>query len=251
MKAFLENFAAVVGAFTVLIFSMSWAHEYGYFWSVGRQFQTFLTTTDYLTNSALWMPVALFYVYNNMDWWRFGEDGPPKWDWKKKSAWIWLGLGTLLFLGWTISARWPLPFLSVITTFTWVSIVWSYLWQGYAKRFTLEEPFQGVLTQAIRFGPLFLIGMFLYGSVDANDDLTRTTDPYLFTFKGEPAPKLEIFLRNFDKGALVRDAVSQRVEFRKWDEVSSISLAVATPTRTPWCWITGSLCGAASQAIIP
>jgi hypothetical protein len=116
---------------------------------------------------------------------------------------------------------------------------------------TVEEPFQGVLTQAIRFGPLFLIGMFLYGSVDANDDLTRTNDPYLFTFKGEPAPKLEIFLRNFDRGALVRDAVSQRVEFRKWDEISSISLVVATPTRTPWCWATGWLCGAAPQAIIP
>jgi hypothetical protein len=98
--------------------------------------------------------------------------------------------------------------------------------QGYAKRLTVEEPFQGVLTQVIRFGPLFLIGMFLYGSVDANDDLTRTNDPYLFTFKGEAAPKLEIFLRNFDKGALVRDAVSQRVEFRKWDEISSISTEV-------------------------
>lgn len=244
VKAFLENFAAVVGAFTVAVFSMSWAHEYGYFWSVGRQFQTFLTTTDYLTNSALWMPVALFYVYNYIDWWRFGEEGPPKWDWKKRSTYVWLVLGILIFISWSLSVTWPLPFFSVLLTLTWVSILWSYFWRGYANRISVDEPFQGPLKQTIRFGPVFLVGMFLYGSVDANADLTRTDNPYLFTFKSQTAPKLEIFLRNFDKGALVRDAVSHTIEFHKWDEVMSISLVESKQSRTPWCWITGLMCNA-------
>ena len=249
MKAFLENFAAVVGAFTVAILAMSWAHEYGYFWSVGRKFQTFLTTSDYLTNDALWLPVGIFYVYNNIDWWRFGTEGPPPIDWKKKGAWVWLGLGLLLFLAWLISARWPLPFLSLLTTLTWTSLVWSYLWKLYADKITAEEPFSTPLREAVRLGPVLLVGMFLYGSVDANADLTRTDDPYLFKFKDQAEPKLEIFLRNFDKGALVRDAVTDRVEFHKWDEISSMSIAATTQSRTPWCWATGWLCNAPTPIV--
>jgi hypothetical protein len=239
MKAFLENFAAVVGAFTVAILSMSWMHEYGYFWSVGRQFQTFLTTTDYLTNGALWFPVALFGAYNFVDWWRLTEDGPPKWDWKKRSAWIWLASGTLVFAIWLSNLTWPLAFISLITAFLVVSMIWSYIWRGWADKITVEEPFKTPLRQAVRLAPPLLIAMFMYGSVDANNDLTRTDNPYLFTFKNDVPPRLEIFLRNFDRGVLVRDVVDKRIQFRKWDDIQAVSIPAAVPTRTLLCWISG------------
>jgi hypothetical protein len=59
MKAFLEHFAAILGAVTAAILAMSWSHEYGYFSTIGRQFQTFLTTGDYITNGSLWLPLHL------------------------------------------------------------------------------------------------------------------------------------------------------------------------------------------------
>jgi len=242
VKAFLDNFAAVIGAFTIAIFAMSWAHEYGYFWSIGRQFQTFLTTTDYLTNDALWLPIAVFTVYNNIDWWRFAPQGPPKMNWKSKGTWIWLVVGVGLFIGWLTLVTWPLPFLALITTLLWVSIIWSHMWRGYANKITAEEPFKTPFIEAMRLGPVFLIGMFLYGSVDANKDLTRIDNPYLFKFKNQDAPKLELFLRNFDKGVLIRDAVSNRIQFYRWENIDWISAVAATPTRTPWCWVTGLMC---------
>ena len=54
MKAFLEHFAAILGALTIALLMMSITHEYGYFTLVGRHFQTLLTTTDYLANGVLW-----------------------------------------------------------------------------------------------------------------------------------------------------------------------------------------------------
>src|SRR5437773_8979157 len=98
MKAFLEHFAAVVGVVTAAILAMSLCHEYGYFWSIGPQFQTLLTTSDYFANSVLWLPLALFAAYNWIDWWRLKDVTAQPIDWRKKSTWIW-SPALVLFLG--------------------------------------------------------------------------------------------------------------------------------------------------------
>src|SRR6266436_6198252 len=74
MKALLENIAAILGTVTAAVLTMSWAHEYGYFASVGRQFQTFLTTSDYLTNGVLWLPLAILFIFTNVSWKSLGPD---------------------------------------------------------------------------------------------------------------------------------------------------------------------------------
>ncbi|WP_315741030.1 hypothetical protein [Bradyrhizobium sp. SZCCHNR1093] len=252
MKDFLEHFAAVVASIGVFIFAMSWVHEYGYFWSVGRQFQAFLSTTDYITNSALWMPAALFFVYAYTDWtWFKRKETSSKTNWKAWSTWVGFFFVALYALSWLNAAKWPLNYFAAMNTFVAVLFIWSKIWTVYANMIVFEEPFKGPLTETIKVGPVVLIGMFLYGSVDANFDLTRLDDPYLFTFKGQPTPKLEVFLRSFDRGALVRDAVSNRIEFHRWDEITSISVAAAKQTRSPLCWITGLLCEQTPLAIEP
>jgi hypothetical protein len=63
VKAFLDNFTAGLGAATVVLLLMSITHEYGYFWAVGRHFQTFLSTSDYFSNAVLWLPaMVVFYT---------------------------------------------------------------------------------------------------------------------------------------------------------------------------------------------
>jgi len=68
MKAFLDHFAAVLGAVTVALLLMSVSHEYGYFWAVGRHFQTFLATSDYFSNAVLWLPAMMLALYGFLDW---------------------------------------------------------------------------------------------------------------------------------------------------------------------------------------
>jgi hypothetical protein len=114
VKAFLEHFAAIVGSVTVVILAMSLSHEYGYFWSIGRQFQTFLITTDYLSNGVLWLPLALFSVINWFDWLRLKEEPLPKLDWKTKGTWIWAAAGVVIF-GYTFATfTWPIGFFNAV-----------------------------------------------------------------------------------------------------------------------------------------
>jgi hypothetical protein len=69
MKAFLDNFAAILGAVTVSLLLLSVTHEYGYFWIVGSRFQTFLTTSDYFSNAILWLPwlPVVLLAYADLD----------------------------------------------------------------------------------------------------------------------------------------------------------------------------------------
>jgi hypothetical protein len=254
VKAFLENFAAIVGVFTLSLLAMSWAHEYGYFWSIGRQFQTFLSTTDYLTNDVLWLPLTLFSLYGLIDWWRLKEDAPPTldWmrDWKRKSTWLWIAGGLLTLIGWVIGVTWPISYLSLGTAVLWVTIIWSYAWRRYLPG-NVEAPWDAILRQTIRLGPPFLIGMFLYGSVDANRDLTRTDEAYVFQFKGQQDKRLRIFLRTFDKGLLTRNPIDNTLEFYKWDDVASISRINPGVSRPLACWVTGWMCGSQPPVVIP
>ena len=85
--------------------------------------------------------------------------------------------------------------------------------------------------------------MYLYGSVNAADDLTRTDSVYLFRFKDEKThPQLYVFLRNFEHGVLARDAVEKRVVFLKWDDIKEVSVTAPEKTNSLGCWLFGLLC---------
>ena len=88
MKAFLDHFAAILGALTVTLLALSISHEYGYFLLIGRNFQTLLTTSDYLANSVLWLPLALMFVFG-MEWEKLNYKAPEtKRNWKNWKTWI-------------------------------------------------------------------------------------------------------------------------------------------------------------------
>lgn len=242
MKAFLENFAAIVGAVTVAILAMSVSHEYGYFWSVGRQFQSFLTTTGYLSNGVLWLPFAVFFVFNQTEWWRLKEEGPPKVNWKNWSDRIWATIGVLIFAVAASLLTWPLEFYNFLIIVIFVGIIWSHLWRRFLPKTDVEEPFKFIMTQLVRLGVPVVLGMFFIGSVDAHIDLARLDQPYGVHFKTEDGVQLRIFLRNFDKGVLLRNVIDNSVEFRKWDDVVSISKRIPNTSGPAVCWLFGCNC---------
>jgi hypothetical protein len=139
VKAFLENFAAILGAATVTLLLMSICHEYGYFWSIGSRFQTFLTTTDYLANGVLWLPLALLFLYNWGDWWRFRQQEKPKKDWKKWTTWLGAVFGVITTLNVIALFSWPLQFWIAINAMVVVVVIWSTVWESYVPKIQLEE----------------------------------------------------------------------------------------------------------------
>jgi hypothetical protein len=244
MKALLENIAAMLAAASAAILAMSWSHEYGYFSTIGRQFQTFLTTGDYITNGALWLPLAVLFIYQGVSWGSLAVD--PKET--KVTTNRWLGrIIWVLYFAWVAFIvaviTWPVDYSGAAVVLGFVVLFWSKNWRTVYAKFSLEEPVQLVVRELVRLGPPILIGMYLYGSVNAADDLTRTDNVYLFKFRDEKAhPQLYVFLRNFERGVLARDAVEKRVVFLKWDDIKEVSLTAAEKTNSLGCWLLGLGC---------
>jgi hypothetical protein len=242
VKTFLENFAAILGTITVVMLVMSVSHEYGYFWSIGRPFQTFLTTTDYLANGVLWLPLALIFMYLTIQWKDLKTGLPETPNLTKWQRRLVNGLFPVFALYFLAAATWPVD-LPVGTILIFIGVV---IWERTSRRFgnsvTLEDPFQLIARPTIRFGPPIILAMFIYGSVDAHTDLNRADDQYAFQFKSDATPKQRIFLRNFDKGVLVRDAAEKKIEFYKWDDIANISRAAPSLTESFLCRRFGATC---------
>src|SRR5882757_9268597 len=77
MKEFLDHFAAVLGAATIALLLFAVCHEYGYFWVIGSQFQTFVSTTDYFSNASQWIVAVLFALATWVNWFGIFDEDPP------------------------------------------------------------------------------------------------------------------------------------------------------------------------------
>jgi hypothetical protein len=223
MKAFLDHFAAILGALTLALLLTSIVHEYGYFWMIGRNFQTLLATSDYLTNAVLWLPWVLFVVLGNL---RGFYSKPPKWwtvgDWRGWKAKLALTLAILLLVWNVVLSEWP-PNAMVILYFVMVIAAW---WSRVYTRFYwpvdgLDE-INSIYRKVLLVGPPFLLAVFFFGWMQGGIDVESTSDPYLVKFKDREHAEPRILLRSFDRGLLMRNAVSNRVEFHKWDEVVTL-----------------------------
>jgi hypothetical protein len=251
VKAFLEHFAAILGAATAALLAMSWTHEYGYFSTIGRQFQTFLTPADYVANGALWLPLAILFIQQTVQWSSLAvepaDKGPKLTGWKNIVAWtIWL-----LWVAFIVSTvTWPIDYSQASVIMGFIVLFWGSYWKKFYSRVSLDESFQLIARELIRLGPIILVGMYIYGSVNAADDLTRTNNVYLFKFKDEKVPPhLYIFLRNFDRGVLARDAVEKRILFLKWDDLKEVSSTTPEKTNSLSCWVFGFQCSDRYKAI--
>lgn len=235
MKAFLENFAAILGTATVILLTLSVSHEYGYFWTIGRQFQTFLTATDYIANGVLWLPLGLFCMYSAIAW-----DVLPANDKSGEKAstrllivYIAVVAGTFVVLLATVS--WPPSYFSAILLMLFFVFIWAAAWRKVYAKIRLDASVQTVAQDVLRLGVPVVVWMFLWGAINARDDLASTAYPYIFQFKGEKNDQLRMFLRNFDKGALLRNVANNRIEFHKWDDIVAVSQIETQQTETLIC----------------
>lgn len=233
MKTFLDNFAAVLGAVTITLLLMSVTHEYGYFWAIGRQFQTFVSTTDYFGNAVLWLPWMAIILYGWLDWGvLFGQKVFRPLTFKKKGDVIFIVsvfvmiIGSLFYFGQLLPYVWASPLL--------------FLWLMYGANIlpfanTDVEIFVFV-RRALLIAPAVMITLLAWGYMDGDADLVKIRDPYRIEFKGGRAT-IRVILRSLDKGLLVRDVVTDRIEFLRWDEITNVSrlgLREKTPLSCRW-----------------
>jgi hypothetical protein len=256
MKAFFEHFAAVLGALTLTLLMMSVAHEYGYFTVIGRSFQPLLTTSDYFANAVLWLPAALVFVlslqlqkmYDAPDQ-KDENEAPDQKDEKeirmgwKISAWLAVALMGGFFILVILTSTWPPSTISAMFFMIVVIGVWGNLWSRFYRRLdALGDDLNALYRGVVKFGPPFFIAVFLWGVAEASQDVERTNDPYMVIFKGRNDRELRLVLRIFERGLLMRNAVANRIEFHKWEEVIALEKVADTRSETLICNLTGFSC---------
>jgi hypothetical protein len=213
-------------------------HELGYFWLIGYEFQALLTTTDYLMNAIFWLPFALAFAYGWVDWWRFKDEPAPqrrRWRDRKWTEWIW---PTLCIVGGgfiILTMSWPPRSGHIFTAVGAMAYIWSRVWRTYAPT-NLPEPYNAAGRMLVRLGPPAMFAVFVWGWWNGDNDLTRVDNPYIYRFKGRTESELRIPLRSFDKGLLVRNPVTDRIEFRRWEQIDEISKVQLERTRSLACY---------------
>jgi hypothetical protein len=91
----------------------------------------------------------------------------------------------------------------------------------------------------VRLGIPLIAGVFVWGSIDGWVDLERKVDVYVFQFHNKSDKELRFLLRNLEKCVLVRNGVTNEIEFYKWDDVNYISKPQSTQSESFVCWYWG------------
>lgn len=208
--------------------------------SVGSNFQTFVTPSDYFANAILWLPITLILIYIWINWQELKAPPlPNRTSWK---SWIfpsvvlvlipllWFFFGTMIF---------PHPIL-LSGIYLW-AILLRYI---FPVNDSDTAALFATLRRIVQFAIPIAAATFVFGFIDGNNDLRSYRNPYIFHMKDDNQDELRIVLRNFDKGVLVRDPVKGRVEFIRWENVISIGrIAVATQNVPLSCYWLGLGCG--------
>jgi hypothetical protein len=274
VKAFLETFAAILGALTIALLLASISHEYGYFLVIGRHFQALVTTSDYFANVILWMPVALltlYWVFRSSDF-KERSTGNQQVDELKPAGPFWRrwylflkaadGRTRMRALIWTVAGltfitfavlimSWPPRYSNLFIVALILISPWMRMWPNISRAIVaLPEDFQAMTRQLLKVGVPVLAIMAFMGAAAAVVDLESksTYDVYL---KSSPDRAPRAILRALDKGLLLRNPKSNRIEFERWDNISRIESEPFRPTDTIGCnWI-AFLCVIRPDAVAP
>ena len=220
------------GSFAVLTVTV--VHELGYFSVVGLRFQAILSVSDYFANSILWLPLAAVAglggrVFDDLI---VGpapfkaRDGSPN---LKVIFFIFMGVFSVIAI---IDREIGLVLLGALFVVTWLV---RHLTTG---KYVAAEMLKPALIISF-IVPVLLAGAFILGILDARSDLVSATNSVNINEKGTMSENKVWLLRTLDRGVLVRDGDTNRIEFIRWEQIEKISEApVVVPSfneRWPMC----------------
>ncbi len=238
LEKFLERTTALVAASSILIIALSASHELGYFAKLGSSFfQSFVSASDYFTNSILWLPVGIITLlaWGRQDWiWK----ATPRPNRKDRLSWILptliVGVPLLLLIFDPYGGNQFL--ILIMLVYFWV-LFFDVLFNPLPAGLLLED-----VRKLVKIGVPVCAGLFCLGYQNASSDLKSYTGTYIFTFDNGDKT-LSIPLRSFDKGVLIRDPIQDRIELIRWDKIKSIQKGGASyEHNTVGCHLFGLWC---------
>lgn len=229
MDQLLTAFARIIAPASAAFFALTVVYEWGYFRAVGRQFQSLLTTTDYVANAIVALPSIVVMLFI------FWESEPSE-----RTRWRYgLPLTILLFLL-SVGAVGFLFYTGTI--FAWLGMAFMFLPLWQMGLHAHGGPASPVLFSVVRAVPPLLVGALAIGWWQGTLALAEVGDVYTVAFKHDGVERRVNLLRSLEKGVIVRDVLAQRVIFYRWDDVSSLSRPASVAPSPPACSLFGWNC---------
>lgn len=142
---------------------------------------------------------------------------------------VWPAIGFFWLTVQVMTAGWPPNWGVLQFALIMLFFIWSNIWGKIADVFTIEDSaLHRTWRQTLRLGLPIICAVFVLGYYNAASDLKRFSDPYILRLKSTEQKQLKIMLRNFEKGLLLRDTLTNRVEFLRWEDVAAIEKPIAT-----------------------
>jgi hypothetical protein len=253
----LGSISTIAAALSFGVLSIAFIHEWGYFGIVGRQFQTFMSASDYVASAVGWLPLmvaVLVAAYVNEHFTRRLEgfrteseiaasfETPRRWWWAREAPWF--------FLPWIIlfNAAIVLVMLNIYQFGEAIALGATIIWYWGVQWYVSHQSVALFMTSSIRLGlllflPPIALWAFILGQASGYRDLTQPQRTYTLKLKKDEADRNVVLLRTLGVGILIRELQEKRVTFVKWDEVSILSLRVQLPDNRSWaCWLWERMC---------
>jgi hypothetical protein len=214
---------AAASSFAVLILALT--HEWSFFLVVGPQFQSLMSSVDYLNSAIGWIPafVIAWFVMLVIDLSVRRLTGISPFS---------LGSFTqvLLFAGGLIELLFGNPYSSesigLIFGWSWLCF-WLYRHEYISSRLSMAA-FIWILFIPPVWGLAFLTGRTAgYFAVNGFSDV------YIVKTKSDNDEKHYILLRNLSRGLLVRDPIASRIDFIKWEDITSFASKIPVLDTAP------------------
>jgi hypothetical protein len=226
----LEKAPQLIAAVTAVILCMSVVHDAGYFLVIGREFQSFMSPTDYIASAITWLPLVLLSVaFVGMVQLALGRRSnfeTRRIPLKSKRATmtatkaviavvLYIALCGLVCFGENLVTG-PDMFL-ILLFFPWL-FFWGWILSHEKLRRYIGM--RGVFLTLI--GVPFMAEIFCMGVRDASSAVLSEAREFSLTVSTD-APKIIIVLRNIDRGVIFREPASNTIAFVKWSDIRSLS----------------------------
>ena len=252
----LGSISTITAASSFGIICVAFIHEWAYFGIVGRQFQSVISPSDYITNAIGWLPLfaaAIAFAHTNdlftrrLEGFRSQTEmralykTPKRAWWALDAPWV---IGGWLF---ALSAVFALIAFNIYEGGSVIalgaSIIWFWTAQWYMAHKQVAQTLTPVKMALLMFALPVALWSYILGLESGHRNLTQTERAYVLKLKNDDEEKNVLVLRTFTLGVLARDVTRNRVTLFKWDEVSSLSLrAQPADTRSYLCSIFDVMC---------
>lgn len=209
-RQYLSDLLHLTPPLTAAFFALTIFHEWGFFSAIGGEYQSLVTTSDYVANAILWLPGYLLLMFGAPFAHLLWDELPKR---TKPSDFLAYGAGAALIV---LSVVWffkPSPsYRSALLVPFGFYLIGIYFLFNRNREFSSTFP-----VRAIAFAIPAICFAYTIGYDEGNSP--KIPDVYQIKLKGDAELHPVGLLRSMEKGVLIREPKTEAVLFYRWDSV--------------------------------